>query len=265
MEASTPQQTQAGETWSQTFAPGLEGETWPHNGSDWQQYQDLKKHKLPSYWLNGPWCQSAYWNTATMGWGDGCQKLNVMSDASTAASAEAFLTTWNIVWCYERCFKPENDERRVKLTELAQSASATLGMFKKTHKFAAKLAKAQRPPYILLTDWREAKPSLQVAAQEPVHNQPVFSVVACDEEEKVYERAKQWMDELPPRTDPVHVTKEDGLKTLKQFVANVGEKPPASERCSRSYTDGDDGNNVSTPRSFCWQLQRTLGYGKRQA
>jgi hypothetical protein len=67
------------------------------------------------------------------------------------------LASWNIVWCSERCYKAENDERRARLSELAQTAGATLVLLKKAHKFAAWLAKAQRPPYILLTDWREAK------------------------------------------------------------------------------------------------------------
>jgi len=193
-----------------------------------------------------------------MGWGDGCQNLNADSDASTAVSTEASLTSWNIVWCSERCYKAENDERREKLTELAQSAGATLVLLKKAHKFAAWLAKAQRPPYILLTDWREAKPSLQVAAQEPVHNQPVFSLVVCDDEEKAYDRAKQWMEELPPRADPIHVIKEGGLHIIKQFLANLGEKSPANERSltNVSFTDGDDGSSPSTPRSSSRQGTR---------
>jgi hypothetical protein len=186
-----------------------------------------------------------------MGWGDGCQNFNADSDASTAVSTEASLASWNIVWCSERCYKAENDERRARLSELAQTAGATLVLLKKAHKFAAWLAKAQRPPYILLTDWREAKPSLQVAAQEPVHNQPVFSLVLCDDEEKAYERAKQWMEELPPRADPVHVIREGGLDVLKQFLGNLGEKSPTSERVSTnsSCTDGDYGSVTSTPRS----------------
>jgi len=195
-----------------------------------------------------------------MGWGDGCQNFNADSDASTAVSTEASLTTWNIVWCSERCYKAENDERRARLTELAQTAGATLVLLKKAHKFAAWLAKAQRPPYILLTDWREAKPSLLVAAQEPVHNQPVFSLVLCDDEEKAYERAKQWMEELPPRADPVHVIREGGVDVLKQFLGNLGEKSSTSERFSTnsSCIDGDYGSVTSTPRSPSIGIQNGL-------
>jgi len=236
MEASAPQQAHVGETWPRT----CEGETWPHSDSDWHKCQDYV-----------PCCQTSSWNKASMGWDDGCQNVNADSDASTAVSTEASLTSWNIVWCSERCYKAENDERRERLSELAQAAGATLVLLKKAHKFAAWLAKAQRPPYILLTDWREAKPSLQVAAQEPVHNQPVFSLVVCDDEEKAYDRAKQWMVELPPRADPVHVVKEGGLNVLKKYLANLGEKWPTSDRSSTnvSFTDGDDGSSASTPRS----------------
>lgn len=150
-----------------------------------------------------------------MGWDDGCQNVNADSDASTAVSTEASLTSWNIVWCSERCYKAENDERRERLSELAQAAGATLVLLKKAHKFA------------------------------------VFSLVVCDDEEKAYERAKQWMEELPPRADPVHVVKEGGLNVLKKFLANLGEKSPTSDRSSTnvSFTDGDDDSSASTPRS----------------
>jgi len=89
-----------------------------------------------------------------------------------------------------------------------------------------------------------------VAAQEPVHNQPVFTLVVCDDEEKAYDRAKQWMEELPPRADPVHVVKEGGLNVLKKFLGNLGEKSPTSDRSwtNVSFTDGD-GSSASTPRS----------------
>lgn len=248
MDTFTAQQAYVGETWPRNYTKWHEGETWPQIDSEWQGCQDLKEHNLPS-WLGVPWCQSSS-PKASIFWGDGCHDFNVDSDASTAVSTEASLTSWNIVWCSERCYKAENDERRERLHELAQSAGATLVLHKKAAKLAAWLAKAQQQPYILLTDWREAKPSLQATAKEPVHNQPVFSLVLCDGDEKAYERAKQWMEELPPRIDPVHVMKESGLNIVKQFLDNLSEKSPSSDASTTNFgCRDDDGSSASSPRS----------------
>jgi len=250
MDTFSAQQAYVGETWPRNYTKWHEGETWRQIDSEWQGCQDLKEHNLPSSWLGVPWCQSTSSPKASIIWGDGCHDFNVDSDASTAVSTEASLTSWNIVWCSERCYKAENDERRERLSELAQSAGATLVLHKKAQKLAAWLAKAQQPPYILLTDWREAKPSLQATAREPVHNQPVFSLVLCDDDEKAYERAKQWMEELPPRTDPVHVMKESGLNIVKQFLDNLSEKSPSSDTSTGNFGCGDDdGSSASSPRS----------------
>jgi len=236
LEMFTPQHAYAGETWPRAYEKWPEGESWPQADSEW---------------LNLPWCHSAFLNKSSMGWSNCCQNLDADSDASTAVGTEASLTSWNIVWCSERCYKAENDERRKRLAELAQSAGASLVLLKKSQKFAYWLAKAQRPPYILLTDWREAKPSLQVTAQEPVHNQPVFTLVLCDEDQKAYERAAQWKEDLPPRADPVHVIREGGVAVLGQFLDNLGERSPSIEESLRSFgkTDGHDRSNVSSPRS----------------
>uniref|UniRef100_A0A7S0FL78 Uncharacterized protein n=1 Tax=Pyrodinium bahamense TaxID=73915 RepID=A0A7S0FL78_9DINO len=137
--------------------------------------------------------------------------------------------SWRIVWCWERCHKQEAAYKREVLGEAARKAGASLVCLKKANKFAAWLAKSQRPPYILLTDWRELKPCLSYASQEHLSNQPVFTVVLCeDPEKKPFGRAAAWAERVGPRPDPVHVCKD--LDFLLAFLDKLGGCPrPAKE------------------------------------
>mmetsp|Transcript_90395 Transcript_90395/g.256013 ORF Transcript_90395/g.256013 Transcript_90395/m.256013 type:complete len:350 (+) Transcript_90395:82-1131(+) len=130
--------------------------------------------------------------------------------------------SWQIVWCHERSHKNEVAHRRKVLGDAARAAGASLVCLKKASKFDMWLAKAQRPPFVLLTDWREVKPCLQAASQEHLCNQPVFTVVLCEESQKHFDRAANWAEGLPPRQDPVHVCRD--LSFLLSFVANIGSR-----------------------------------------
>lgn len=146
-------------------------------------------------------------------------------DADSDVSFSA-LCSWRLVWCNERCHKAENAERRRILSEKLRAAGASLVCLKKANRFAMWLTKAQRPPYILLTDWREVKPCLQAASREQVTNQPVFAIVLCEEATRHGHRASMWAQKLPPRIDPVHVVTDLGF--LLGFLGKLGDRVQAS-------------------------------------
>jgi len=164
---------------------------------------------------------------------------------------------WSLVWCSERCFKEDNAQRREVLEDLAESAGASLVSFKKASKFAIWLVNTPHKPFILVTDWREVKPCLQVSELQPVEYQPVFTVVLCDSDQKNYERAQLWASSLPPRKDPVHVV--SSLDFLQSFISTLGYKlespnvrlfqasSDASDGLLQGYPDGTDGTTTSTP------------------
>jgi len=132
--------------------------------------------------------------------------------------------TWRLVWCHERCHKQENEGLRRILGDAARSAGASLVCLKKASKFAVWLRSAQRPPYVLLTDWRELKPCINTAKQVHISNQPTFTIVFC-KDARHYERACAWAKSLPPRADPVHVCKD--LTFLKAFLADISKRAVA--------------------------------------
>jgi len=92
----------------------------------------------------------------------------------------------------------------------AREAGALLICMKKASKFAAWLECKQRPPLVLLTDWREAKPCLQAAADQPVQNQPAITLVLCDVPAQ-YERAEAWARSCPAGSEKVRVIRDIGL------------------------------------------------------
>jgi hypothetical protein len=164
---------------------------------------------------------------------------------------------WSLVWCSERCFKAENVHRRAALENLAKSSGASLVSIKKANKFAMWLLTARCKPFVLVTDWREVKPCLQVLEPQPMENQPVFTMVLCDACRNNYERAQQWASSLPPRKDPVHVV--SSLDFLSSFTSTLGckRKSPdagifrasldASNCPSKDFADGTDGTITYTP------------------
>lgn len=168
-----------------------------------------------------------------------CLRRTSASSASSYFEAESDANgspapspkTWRVVWCHERCHKPDNEERRMQLNEATGTAGASLVCLKKASKYADWLRKGQRPAYILLTDWREVKPCLGFASQVALSNQPTFTVVLC-EEQSHFDRAQAWAEALPPRADPVHICKD--LKFLEAFLNKYSARTA---------------NGVSTPRT----------------
>jgi len=177
--------------------------------------------------------------------------------------------TWRLVWCHERCHKQENEGLRRILGDAARSAGASLVCLKKASKFAVWLQSARRPPYVLLTDWRELKPCINTAKQVHVSSQPTFTIVFCKETPH-YERASAWAKSLPPRADPVHVCKD--LAFLKSFLADVAKRAVAGT-LSHPAVEGSGNYAFSTslspaphwplaasgtPRTMMQQLQANL-------
>jgi hypothetical protein len=168
---------------------------------------------------------------------------------------------WHLIWCHERCHKHDCDEKRAVIVNAAEESQASLLCLKKAAKCAAWLEQAQRPPYALLTDWREVKPCLQAAELHPPRNQPVFTVVLC-ELPKHYERASAWAQALPARNDPVRICRDIGLlKGLLQELAGqllagaaLRPRPVMLQRPPGQF------NSVAKPFSLYGATQAT-GYG----
>jgi hypothetical protein len=140
---------------------------------------------------------------------------------------------WRLVWCHERVHKQEREAERKAMSAAARKAGAKLVCLKKVGNFRTWLSRKRRPPYVLVTDWREAKPCLQAASVHPDWQRPCLMVVVA-EHPRLFERASHWAAALPPAGEVVRVRHDIGL--AKDFVESVQE-----HLCTRSGHSKEEG------------------------
>lgn len=102
---------------------------------------------------------------------------------------------WQLIWCHERCHKPELDGFRSTMIKCLQEACGRLVCLKKAASLERRLSHIMKVPAVLLTDWREAKPCMQVLAESPNLNGVVTVVVYT--ECKQLRAARCWAADLP--------------------------------------------------------------------
>lgn len=119
--------------------------------------------------------------------------LQTLCDARSRAGSAQSEASWSLVWCYERCYKSDADAFRSGLAELAESSHGTLLCFKKACGLKKWLAEASDTRWILVTDWREAKPCVQLWPE--CVRRPDLILVFTDGERQM-KRSLGWQMEL---------------------------------------------------------------------
>eukprot|EP00931_Biecheleriopsis_adriatica_P099260 TRINITY_DN7365_c0_g1_i1.p1 TRINITY_DN7365_c0_g1~~TRINITY_DN7365_c0_g1_i1.p1 ORF type:complete len:261 (-),score=42.56 TRINITY_DN7365_c0_g1_i1:127-909(-) len=112
---------------------------------------------------------------------------------------------WHLVWCNERCFKPEAAGLRSMLQVVALEGGGSIICYKK-----------EQSPYVLLCAWREVKPCLEGLERNQVQQQPL-AIGVHTETAPSHERASEWARTLPAGT--VTVFDELRAPALKEFLA----------------------------------------------
>jgi len=161
------------------------------------------------------------------------------ADASTESSALAKLSPqegdvskrgwWRLVWCHERCHKEDCEAQRQLLSKHAEALGGSLVCLKKAAKFQLWLRRTARPPYILITDWREAKPCRGFLAGLPERSMPALMVVLC-EVQSHFERAAEWAGSLPVSTDQSKVQVCQHLDIASFFYAGLAQLTATSQQ-----------------------------------
>jgi len=131
-----------------------------------------------------------------------CATVNVAS-SSPLASKAALRDRWTMVWCYEGSHKQASMEHRSALHAIAVRSGGCFHCFRKAKQFHQWYLK-QTKPFILCTDWREAKPCVQAMTKEGWQTRALFTIVVCASE-KQKARAQAWHSKLTERRDIVHV------------------------------------------------------------
>lgn len=113
-------------------------------------------------------------------------------------------TWWRLVWCHDRYQQQGlvKRARRRAFEDATAAVGASLLYLRKALEFKDWCCTFDMSPYILLTDWREAKPCMEIVRGLKAERQPVFMMVIC-EVSRERTRATRWaqslsMDPCPP-------------------------------------------------------------------
>jgi hypothetical protein len=108
-----------------------------------------------------------------------------------------------LVWCYEHCHKLDNADLRNQFSLMAQKCGAHLVRLKKASTFA-EWASHPRPPFILIAEWREAKPLMRVLRNGAMP----FITFVYSETPRSALRAHAWVSTLDANVGCVQVVNE---------------------------------------------------------
>jgi len=98
---------------------------------------------------------------------------------------------WVLLWCCERCFKAERAEQLSALQVAVKDTGGEVVCFRKARFVAAWVDSDVRPPFVLVTDWREAQPCLIALGEHSGTNRPLLMAVICDSARQL-RRATAW-------------------------------------------------------------------------
>eukprot|EP00930_Biecheleria_cincta_P023555 TRINITY_DN17009_c0_g1_i1.p1 TRINITY_DN17009_c0_g1~~TRINITY_DN17009_c0_g1_i1.p1 ORF type:complete len:307 (+),score=45.63 TRINITY_DN17009_c0_g1_i1:67-987(+) len=116
-------------------------------------------------------------------------KVSRSQVAATSKPGSSKKTSWKLVWCCERCNKATNSETKNVFQTMAKMLGGTLHCLKKADKIKAHPAKGH---FIMVADWREAKPIVDIFAQDTSMIRPSLMLIICSTG-RSYENAVQWV------------------------------------------------------------------------
>eukprot|EP00930_Biecheleria_cincta_P105466 TRINITY_DN9818_c0_g1_i4.p1 TRINITY_DN9818_c0_g1~~TRINITY_DN9818_c0_g1_i4.p1 ORF type:complete len:274 (-),score=46.03 TRINITY_DN9818_c0_g1_i4:287-1108(-) len=139
---------------------------------------------------------------------------------TTSSKSKKKTTPWHIVWCHEHCHKAEQAEVRDKLQEAATSVGADLVVFKKSEKYKTWLTTQCCNPHMLITNWREAKPSLNAIEEHEIKTPSAIAVLV--DKDDIFQRALSWARTC--KGVYVSVFQESALDNLRALLASESKK-----------------------------------------
>jgi len=102
--------------------------------------------------------------------------------------------SWTLAWCHEHCFKESTQELRNALFRYAQELGGEFRRFTKTKTFVEWLPQTTKP-YVLVADWRTAKPCTLATTRHCFEERAISTVVHCTAAKQL-KRARDWASSL---------------------------------------------------------------------
>lgn len=101
--------------------------------------------------------------------------------------------SWQIVWCCERCHQPTRIENMQSFNSMVKTLGGNIHLLKRAEKIKSHQLKSR---YVLVSDWRDAKPFLDVFEKVPSMTRPSLMIIICNAEGS-YRAAVQWAESVP--------------------------------------------------------------------
>jgi len=114
---------------------------------------------------------------------------------------------WYAVWCHERSHKSDASPLRSQLQSVLGRHNAELVCQKTSCKFKLWLEGEPDGFYLLISDWRQLKPCMDIFAEADVPR-PAAVILLC-ERANIYAKATAWNDTRPKMPFPVYMLKTE--------------------------------------------------------
>ncbi|CAE7634373.1 unnamed protein product [Symbiodinium pilosum] len=128
-----------------------------------------------------------------------------------------------LVWCFEHCQKPEQDELRAQMQNLAEMFGFNFLCFKKCMGFQSWL-QGRRGSVLLVAEWREAKPIME--ALDKTIEQPDLRMCVVTRSEQMMRRAYTW-SKKQLKAD-IMLSSGLRIRDVEQLLANYLKTAPAA-------------------------------------
>jgi len=119
------------------------------------------------------------------------------SDGTLCSHQDKAETNWLVAWCHEMSFKQAGSMVREVLSRHASDMGGGFKCFKRSDQFAEWSSHVTRP-YVLFTNWREAKHCIL-----GMKKRAMLTVILCADSRQE-KRAQLWVSNLTKHKDPVH-------------------------------------------------------------
>eukprot|EP00435_Cladocopium_sp_Y103_P010583 s2319_g2.t1 len=151
---------------------------------------------------------------------DASDLLEGEGEEEEIAQHRATRASWLMIWCHERCYKPERSELRAHLTDVAMSLNAGILCMKKAVKYETWMKRSNNRTHVLITDWREAKPCLNAMEESRPREWPETMIILCDLP-KSHENAISWAAKQDVSKCKLHVLLESPNKEHFQEIKDL--------------------------------------------
>jgi len=179
------------------------------------------------------------------------------------AGRQACGDDWKLIWCHERCHKPENDTHRQAMSDAALESGGSAMCFKKAKQLGRWISNRQMPELVLVTDWREAQPAAAELAQSGGGEELRMMVVLCDCQSQL-KKAAAWVrlaDLQDSVREKIRVVDADAIPQdlmgglISRCFARAGARAGCYESEAETVAETSCGGSGPASEGSCWSSE----------